>query len=121
MTDYSDFERETAPPWLQGPWARRWFYVSGLMKDAWREVAKSAVKARFVELAPRDALAPLLRDYALDEPYNEPEAVTRSRIARAWATWGQAGTKAGLVAALHTAGYQNVAVKEHRDWNTGRW
>ena len=78
---YAEFEPATAPPWLQGKWGQAWFRVSGLLKDAWVDRAKGAVKARFADLAPADALGSLLRDYALDPPFNELESTTRSRIA----------------------------------------
>jgi hypothetical protein len=120
--EYAQYEVETSPAWLRGPWGERWNEVSGLIKDAWRDAARQAVKARFVAFAPRDALAQLLRDFALDDPYEEPEATTRSRLARAWETWQRAGTRRGLVAALEAAGYANVAIKEWFEWNhTGRW
>ena len=122
--NYAEYEPGSAPPWLQGKWGRAWFRVSGLLKDACVDRAKLAIKARFADLAPADALPSLLRDYALDQPFNEADATTRARIARAWDTWRLAGTKRGLLTALIASGFANVAVFENFQWteaNPERW
>jgi hypothetical protein len=118
---YATYEVETATPWLSGTWGRRWNYVSGLIKDGWREAAQAAVKARFASLAPPDALAKLLRDYVLDPPYGEPLTQTRARLLRAWETWQLAGTRRGLLVALEAAGYPNVLIQERPAGMGARW
>ena len=119
MTEYADYQPDTAPPWLQRDAGRAFLYVLGLVKDAWLEAAKRAVKARFASIAPPDAIAYLLRDYDLPERFNESEDIARARILDAWRSWELAGTPGGVVHALNTAGFANVSVQERI--NAVRW
>lgn len=112
MTEYREYEQDTAPGWMAGFWGSAWDYVMGLAKDALVQAARDAVKARFAAIAPVDALPRLLRDFVLDDPYNETTDGVRARLAQVWTTWSLAGTKAGLIAALETAGYTNVTLTE---------
>jgi Phage tail protein (Tail_P2_I) len=118
MSDYADLEVDTAPRWLRNPIGEALHYVYGLAKDAFAVgPAKLATKARFASEAPSDAIAQLLTDFQLDRPFNESVSATRARILKAWDTWALAGTKAGLLAALATAGYTNAYVQER----VNRW
>lgn len=119
MTDYSEYQVEGATRPLQRPWGRLWNAVVSIPKDAWREAAKQAVKARFASIAPVDALDRLLRDYDLPPRFEETVAQTRARLADVWTAWQLSGTKEGIVRALALAGFGTVIV--HERLTPGRW
>lgn len=116
---YADYQTTNAPTWLRRAWGVGWTFVMGTVKDGVLEGAKVAVKARFSQVCSPDALPYLLRDFALDPPYNEAIGKTRARLAAAWATWKYAGTPRGLIGILNVAGFGNVTIQENV--TAGRW
>lgn len=119
MTEYRDYEVQTAPAWLLDVFGEAYHFVVGLLKDGWVEATRDAVKARFAAIAPADAIPHLLKDFVLDDLYNETLAQTRGRLAKAWSLWMKAGTKAGMLEAFADAGYTTVDIQENV--TAGRW
>ena len=119
--DYDDYQVATAPPWLSDANGTLWNRVLGTVKQAIIEGAKAAVKARFADAAPLDALPHLLEDRGLDPPWRETGNAIRSRIKRAWDTHMMSGTKLGMIQALKDVGYENVEVLERPQDPTLAW
>lgn len=113
------------PASLSGPWSLRWCTAIGETADDLAARAKLAVKVRFPELAPVDALPYLGADRALPQMPGEPAEVYRARITAAWSTWYWAGTSRSIREALVLYGLHGVSVVPHRVWridgDAARW
>jgi hypothetical protein len=122
VTGYATYEVETSVTWMQVPTAVRWSYVSGLFKDGASAAAKWAVRARFIDEAPKDALAAGARDRALDMAFPDPELAELVRFLNPWTFWTASGTPLGVRVALLVLGYLNVEIRERVGFaETGRW
>lgn len=107
---YQRYQTQLAPPWLQGPTGASWLRGVGDAKDELEFRTREAVKARFPSHAPKDALARLGADRALDKGVTETEAQYRARLRDAWSLWPWAGTFTGMLRALALAGYTGVYI-----------
>jgi hypothetical protein len=98
--------------------------VSGITKEAYLEAAKRAVKARFPQFAPSDALDKVGENFQIDRAFAGSDSIFVAQLMKAWATWGAAGTKPGMLSALNAAGLTNVTVWEKFQWTEtypNRW
>lgn len=120
MTDFDDAQIERAPEWLQRPMGVIWSGIAGLMKQGAVQAAKDAVKARFVNLAPPDALLDMARDRALDVGFQESAGALRARIKKAWSTWQKGGTRQGMIDAFAAVGF-NAEILERPDAPVLQW
>ncbi len=121
MSDYVEYQTESAPSWLQDVAARALNQALGLFKDAFVSAAKAAVKARLASLAPLDALTEIAKARGVDFGYLENETQLRDRLKRAWLTWESSARNAGLIEALVRAGYANVELREQPQDGTLAW
>lgn len=121
MTDFDDYQVDTAPSWLGAATGHVWNRILGLMKQAALEGTKAGVKMHFAATASLDALQHLLEDRNLDPAWLEDELSVRGRIRRAWSTWQKAGTIAGLSEALELAGYSTYEIRETTQDGTLAW
>jgi hypothetical protein len=130
VSDFETHQLATAPPWMRKNWWATWLAAHGVYKDALVEGAKLAVKARFVHVAPSDALPYAASERNLEVAPGEAETAFRTRLVTAWEQWQWAGTKKGVVDALALLGYANTLVYEARDpggialsdgWDTAKW
>lgn len=119
--DYDDHQTTYAPSWLQDPSGWLWNKVLGTMKNGVAYAAREAVKMRFADTAPLDALSALLEDRGLDPAWREDARSVRARIKAAWETWQLGGTKAGIARALELAGYTNYEIREQPQDGTLNW
>ena len=117
MTSYKEFQVEDAPPWLQGPNGKALLETIGEAKDIVVTAAKDAVKCRFVDDAPQDALAYVGAGRNLVRYPADSDEGWRSRCRNAWNTWEFAGTGSTLQSELQlylpNASWSIVA---NRDW-----
>jgi hypothetical protein len=121
-TDYSEFQVLDAPAWMGRTWGEKWNYFLGLFKDGFEEAARTAVRVRFPNLCPPDALDALAFERNLERGFRDTLVQYRARVHGAWETWEWAGTKKGLSDAIVAAGYETPIIFEYRDWPyTGRW
>lgn len=117
MTSYRQHQTITAPPWLQDERAQSLLYVFGLIKDAYIEATKRALKLRFTDTAPGDALDAIAGNYDLERGFITDDVQFRAMLKQAWAIWDKAGTEESILAALATLNITNVAVMENKEWN----
>lgn len=101
---------ERAPGWLQGPHGAALLRLFGRSLDILLAAHKAAVKCRFVAVAPADALPHHGDARGLARYPGDTDATYRARLAGAWSFWQQAGTAAGILAALDACGFHNAAV-----------
>jgi hypothetical protein len=118
---FDDYQTESAPGWLGGANGQLWLRVLGIMKDAFVAGMIGAVKQRFPSTAQPSSLVDLLEDRNLEPAWGEDATSVRARARAAWSTWEQAGTVAGLEAALRLAGYTNFAIVESTTDGTLGW
>ena len=116
---YDQYQVASAPPFLQRDVGERWLSCFGLLKDAAVEGAIQAVKARFIQTCPNDAVAIIGAERSLDQLVTERLPDYRARIQNAWSAWAQAGTRAGILAQIGLLGFSNVTIKENADWAAG--
>lgn len=117
MTYYFSHQPGTAPPWMQGKYGRRLLGVLGLVKDAFVEATKRAVKARYIDYAPADALDAVGENYNLDRAFISDDSVFKAMLRRAWEIWGKGGTDQSILDALATVGLTNVQIVHDWDWS----
>lgn len=100
MSTYAAWQPTLQPTALRGPWGERWAAGLGAEKDAALVLAKAAVKARFVTLAPSDALSLIGADRDIERATIDTAATYRARLADAWGVWSWTGTHYGYALAL---------------------
>lgn len=100
MSTYAAWQPTLQPTALRGPWGERWAAGLGAEKDAALALAKDAVKARFVALAPPDALSLLGADRDIERSPIDTATTFRARLAASWDVWSWAGTPYGYANAL---------------------
>lgn len=103
------------PSWLQGRSGSFLLSQMGALKDYMRARALLAVKARFPFdekglPSPDDALAVQGVERLMARGPSESSSSYAGRLQGAWDTWPNAGKPLGLLRALSTAGYPNVAL-----------
>lgn len=115
MTTYREWQPSLHPTGLAGTWGLAWGATLGEAKDTALAQAKDATKARFVDLAPSDALPYLGADTQIDRAPGEAEASWRDRIRGAWESWRWVGTRYGIGRAVSLLGYGWPAVWTQRE------
>jgi hypothetical protein len=108
---YHDDQPAQAPPWLLGPYGMAWLSAFGDQKDWIADIVRQAVKARFPNLAPSDALQLIAEERSLLRGLTEPEVNFRSRLLTAWDLWTLAGTPLGILRAFLYAGFPSVIIQ----------
>ena len=125
MTSYARYQVVIGPGWLQAPVGAAFGAAMGGEKDLELSSMKAAVKSGFASIAPADALPGLGADVALQRSTLDTDASYRVRILGAWDTWGLAGTRAGILAAMALVGYPHAGAFGPRDWHhdddAARW
>lgn len=125
MSAYRDWQPTLQPAGLRGPWGERWGSVLGVEKDVLLGLAKEAVTARLVDLAPGDALGQLGADRQIGREAGDTATSYRARLAGAWESWSWVGTRYGisLGVGLLGAGYPAVIPYRELPWDsaTDRW
>lgn len=120
MADYSEYEVQRAPAWLRGAFGAGWLEAHGFIKDGLVEGARQATRARFLSVAPSDALPQGASDRTLEQMPPDTEADWRARLGQAWELWAWAGTRAGVVDAVERTGYFDpVAIYDYLEWPDG--
>lgn len=105
---------------LAGPWGRRWAAVVGAVGgDELLSDAKVAVKVRFPDLAPEDALPKVGADRVLPRLPGETLAAWRARLSGAWEVWSWAGTRHGLEVVAGQLGFEHYRLKTTADFAPG--
>ena len=129
------YEQSTAdrpPSWLRrGRWAKLWDDTMRFFADLTQEGARQAIKVRFPQYAPVDALAYIGRERMLERHPDASADSFRDRLDGAWTQWQKGGTRAGirdeLEAYLAPLGVTNVNVYSPNvdgwasDANTTNW
>lgn len=110
MTTYIEWQPSLHPTPLRGRWGTAWGASLGAAKDTALSLAKDAVKAGFVALAPGDALPELAADVQIDHVPGETDDSWRERIRGAWDSWAWAGTRYGIAYAVGLLGFGTPAV-----------
>lgn len=117
--------KQTISDWLQGigggvniPWwsgrtnGKAWVSGWGGVCDQQVELLKEAVKARFPDYGPTDALPHQAGDAGLILSQFELEANERQRIKSKWETWENAGQPAEFLAQLYWAGFGSAVLAQ---------
>lgn len=116
--DYWAYQVAKSPPWMQlDELGINWSTAFGLMKDVYAAGIRLAVKCRFPDFAPPDALDSI--GVTLGGITRDMAPTDAQYIAKLDAAWDSAvmwGTLPGMVAALTRAGLANVAVWESWSW-----
>lgn len=122
---FEQYQRALMPAGMAGPYGLAWAAAQGATKDGLALDAKEAVKARFVDLAPPDALPRLGSDRGIARAPGEGADSWRDRIAGAWESWSWVGTRYGIGYAVGLLGLGTPALWSWRDlpWDAdaSRW
>ncbi len=125
MSTFEAWQPSLHPTALRGTWGGRWGAALGAKKDELLALSKEAVKARFVDISPDDALPRLGADRAILRAPRETLDDYRLRLAGAWEAWAWAGTRYGIGRAVGLLGYGYPAIVTVRDLPWGpllpRW
>lgn len=111
-SDFRDLLLGISPPWLRKRRASELWDVLGLALDGFADTARDAVKARFVNLAPSDALGFIGADRLLERYATQSEDSWRAWIEAAWDLWTFAGTENSVERALAEAGFTGASVHQ---------
>ncbi|WP_027878157.1 phage tail protein [Meiothermus cerbereus] len=115
-----DWLRDRAPPWFQDAPVGPEIEAYGALADEHLEYVATALRARYVELAPEDGLNLLGAERNFVRYPAESLDAFRQRIIGAWEFWQWAGTEYGLGLALSQLGY-NSAIVPVRNYDNTRW
>ncbi len=107
---YASDAAVTGPAWLRGPVAARIRAAIGVALDHGFDVLKQAVRARFVQTAPADALSDLGDERHIEQYPGDTTDTYRARVLLAWDLWQQGGTAAAIIAALTSIGFTSVRI-----------
>lgn len=105
---FQDYQRKTRPPWLLQPAGLAWSDGTAAVKDELAADAVSAVKARFPEHAPPDALASLGAERGVVRGQSETDAQYAARVVSVWDRKAFAGSPLGLLRELASLGYNGM-------------
>lgn len=118
MSTFRDWQPTQQPTALRGPFGTAWAESLGAHKDALVALAKDAVKARFVTVAPADALDHHSADRDMERGFSESAVSFRARLRGAWESWSWLGTRYGIGYAAGLIGYGVPAV---HSWHSLPW
>jgi hypothetical protein len=107
-----EYQLSLAPPWLLRTWGARFLSILGNAKGHTADMCKAAVKARFVDIGPHDALPYQGADRVVIRAPDETDAAYRARLLESWSTWGDCGKEAGFIDLLAVAGITAVLVED---------
>lgn len=112
-----------APPRLRERWGAALMGVLGGVKDDIASATREAVKVRFLETCPDDALPEHGAERGIERYPGEGAPSYRARLRAAWETWLYAGTRRGVLAALSAAGFTAAIydVRAAPAWWVGAW
>lgn len=114
---YEDYVPQSAPPWLQNTRGTQLLSVIGVVYDRLLVAVKDAVKVRFIELSPDDALPHNGYATNIDRYPSDTDDGYRQRIRSAWNSWVFAGTEAIVVSEMETyLTTATITILENRDW-----
>lgn len=113
---YATYQTSLQPVPLRGTWGEAWGTALGLTKDVCAAATIQAVAARFVQLAPEDALGIIGDERLLPQNPGESAQAYRARLLAAPELWQWAGTEYGIKTALSYLGFSNVDIFENVDW-----
>ena len=116
MADFITYQLVLATTPLARPWGESWNLISAVMRDIMISGAKDALKCRFIEYCPDDALVLHGLERVLPRAPGELADPYRLRLLAAWETWLLAGTAAGIEVALNVLG-GDAHVTENQDWD----
>jgi hypothetical protein len=117
-----EYQLSFAPPWLLRTWGARFLSILGNAKGHTADMCKAAVKARFVDIGPDDALPYQGADRVVIRAPDETDAAYRARLLESWSTWGDCGKEAGFIDLLAVAGITAVLVEDQDvDGALGHW
>jgi hypothetical protein len=117
---YQDYQRDMAPPWLQGPIGAKWLEGRGAVKDQLVALLVEAVRARAVMRSPDDALALIGQERNLSRHPGESTEAYRDRLKGARSFWEMAGTLPGIELAMEQLGY-TISIIYVRNIDPTRW
>lgn len=115
-----DWLRDRAPPWFQDAAVGPEIEAYGALADEHLEYVATALRGRYAELAPEDALNLLGAERNFVRYPAESLDAFRQRIIGAWEFWQWAGTEYGMGLALSQLGY-NSAIVPVRNYDNTRW
>lgn len=100
------------PTWLNGPIGAKYLYSMAVIYDALSDAASYAVRARFPQLAPSDALSWIGQDRQIDRGFQESEVSYVARLLLWLDLWRTAGNaKSMLLAMLGFVTPDEIAVR----------
>jgi hypothetical protein len=111
-TVYQDYQAKISPTALLRPNGAAFEAAFGSVKDAQLDRDIAAVKAKYPNIAPSDALNIIGADRGMPRGQSEGDAAYAARLVNTWNTWPWAGTAYGLLQAFWATGYQNVALAQ---------
>jgi len=113
-TLYQDYHKTLSPTALLNPNGAAFEAAQGSLKDALLERCLQAVKAKYPNIAPADALSIIGADRQMHRGGSETDAAYAARLLNAWNVWPWAGTAYGLLQAFWSTGYKNVVLAQVR-------
>jgi hypothetical protein len=111
VSTFEEFQRDLAPPWLQGPHDVVWLEAHGARKDALVADYVAAIEQGSIQYGSETALALKGAERGLSRFPGEPLEAFRRRVLTAWEFWSKAGTLAGVEYALTQAGFPPVVTR----------
>lgn len=110
LTVYQDYQAKLSPTALLRPNGAAFEAAFGSVKDAQLDRDIAAVKAKYPNVAPSDALSIIGADRGIPRGQSETDAAYAARLVNAWNTWPWAGTPYGMLQAFRATGYTNVFI-----------
>lgn len=101
---YKQWQTQSAPGFLQGANGKALVGGLGQAKDDQVTLLKQAVKARFPDYAPTDALPAIGGERQIDRGPTETDDSYRGRLKAAWDAWQFGGSAYGILRQLWAAG-----------------
>jgi len=98
--NFADTVYFLSPTFLQGYFGSRYMFCMAIMYDALADAASLAVRARFPDCAPDDALPYLAQDRQIDRGPNEPRDSYDQRLIQWLDLWRHAGSQPAILQAL---------------------
>lgn len=118
MATWLNWIERLATTWENGKWFARFRGAIAVFTDAHLEGVREAVRARFIDTCPDDALQYGAQDSNLERYPGDTPTTLRDRLKKRWLAWRQAGTELGLIAQLNAFGLVNVSIYENHDWDS---